>query len=332
VGFTVVPFGVETIRQRPGMYIGDTDRYGLYHLGYFILDVALSALRTVPTRLEVRLEADGALELVADGVPREGEKLLEILSAFTHPDPGEQFEVNRWWELFTVNTLSEVFSISWTDAEGGARWSGVRGLQTAIVREPASPAPSMTIRFKPDLTIFQKVQRFDFDQLSGKLREIAALNAGLKVRLIEDDGRREWVMQYPDGLSNWVTELSSINTAFPKPLTFEGRWGEVTIRGALQRSAAVKADAQVFSFANGVRTRGGGQHVVGMLRAIDAQADRPLRVPHEGLVAMIAVEAPRRVLVFQGPTRDVLGTEGLDVAVEEIVRGALSAVTLKRRL
>jgi DNA gyrase subunit B len=325
-------FNAEAVRGRPGMYIGDTGHYGLYHLGYFILDVVVSALHMPPTRLEVRLEEDGALQVTADGVPRASDELLSLLEDSDRTCGSELLEVNRWWELFTVSALSEAFSIAWADAEGGRRWSGERGVQVETTRLPWSPWPSLTIRFKPDLTIFEKVQRFDFDHLAGKLREIAALNAGLKVRLLDVRTQRESVVHFPEGLSNWVTELSGVMTTLPAPLTFMGSWGEVTIRGAIQRSISVKAEAQVFSFANGVRTRGGGQHVAGMLRAIEAHAGKDLRVPHEGLVAMIAVEAPRRVLIFQGPTRDVLGTEGLDVAVEEIVRAALDSADPKRRL
>ena len=135
---------------------------------------------------------------------------------------------------------------------------------------------------------------------------------------------REAVASFPNGLVNLVSELSGISTEFAEPVAVDHTWGNVRIRGALQWTYGTEVESLVLSFANEVRTRGGGKHVTGLLRAID-EAGRPgLWSPREGLVAAIAVHAPRKELVFKGPTKDVLATDGLDVAVYDAVLGGNS--------
>ena len=312
-GPQVVEFNVEAVRKRPGLYIGDTARYGLYHLGYFVLDMMLSASQSPPTRVEVRIEPGGSLQICADCEPNDLDSLIALLDAGSYRGPPEALAINRWWELLTVSALSEELSLRWAGARGGGSWTGQRGKRVESSRHDASKESLSEVRFKVDGDLFS-THEFSFDHVAGRMRELAALYPGLRTRTIDSSQAREAVVSFPKGLVNLVSELSGINTEFAEPVAVEHTWGKVQIRGALQWTYGTEVESLVVSYANEVRTRGGGKHVTGLLRAVDEAGRSGLWKAREGLVAAIAVHAPRTELVFKGPTKDVLAMGGLDEA------------------
>ena len=154
-GPQVVEFNIEAVRKRPGMYVGDTARYGLYHLGYFVLDLMLSASRRPPSSFEVRIEPGGSLQISCDCEPNDPESVIALLDAGSYRGPPEALETNRWWELLTVSALSEQVPFRWAGALGGGSWTGRRGKRSESSRQEPSKQSLTEVRFKVDGDSFQ---------------------------------------------------------------------------------------------------------------------------------------------------------------------------------
>lgn len=319
----VKPGFQEFVRQRPGMFVGDTLEYGLHHLVYFLLDEAYrEALRGECGEVSVALDADGGVS-VFDSAPlvRPEALVWEVTE-----DPLRRDE-RPFSYLPVVCALSSRFQIDlW---EHGHQWRlrGERGLPTGDVEQvrPAAAVPEGAARgtrvsFLPDDSIFE-VLDFNPEWLERRCRELAMLVPGLRARF-SSVGGGEFVMVYPRGIEQRVEELTAgAQRLHAKPLVFDVSDKELRVRCALQWCAS---GGELLSFANTVRTRGHGVHVSGLFmalrEAVAANSRRParkLRRNHlaRGLTAIIAVEGPDREMHFQGPTKSVLGIPGLREAV-----------------
>ncbi|WP_224243075.1 DNA topoisomerase IV subunit B family protein [Hyalangium gracile] len=329
---------VASVRKRPGMYVGDTGEYGLYHLVYFLLDAAAAEARgSQLQQLIFSLGEDGGVELLEDGRPVPPDELPDLLTRWEPHRATDAYEPLRF-ESLCVFALSEHFELEAWDGSRQWRLRGQAGVLLELPtpeprQEPGHPGPRGTrVRFIPDRTLFEPGLTFNVRRLHLRCRELAALTPGLSIHF-RSPRLQDW-LQYPLGLGGLVQELTEPQlTRLQTPIMAEAQWEDVQVRCALQWSRG--PDCQVWSFANTVRTRKGGHHVDGALDALGAAVGRMGRRkkprPHAsllpGLTLVVAVDGPRSRMVFAGPTKDLLATEGL----REGVASALTPV-LERAL
>jgi DNA gyrase subunit B len=342
--------GLEAVRKRPAMYIGDTGAYGLHHLVYEVVDNSVDeALAGYCDSIKIILHSDGSCSVGDNGrgIPvdthREtGKSAAEVVLTVLHA--GGKFEHSAYKVsgglhgvgVSVVNALSEWLEI---EIRRGKVWTQryeKGGVPTAPLTagEPTKKHGTI-IRFKPDATIFETTE-FSFDTLSTRLRELAFLNRGLKI-VIEDerDGRSNTFL-FKGGIIEFIKHLNHNKTPIhPKVLFFEGTKEDIEVEVALQYNDGYQES--VFSFANNINTREGGTHLTGFRAALTgtlssyAQANNFLKGfkggvtgddVREGLCAVVSVRLPDPQ--FEGQTKAKLGNTDIKGLVQQIVNEKLA--------
>jgi DNA gyrase subunit B len=342
--------GLEAVRKRPAMYIGDTASYGLHHLVFEVVDNSVDeALAGFCSNIRVVLHADGSCTVVDDGRgipvdvhPATGKSAAEVVLTTLHA--GGKFESSVYKVsgglhgvgVSVVNALSE-----WLEVE--IRRDGRvytqrydRGKPESDLRagEPTTKRGT-TVRFKPDPEIFE-ITTFSFDVLANRLRELAFLNKGLKIQIEDERDEKKVTFHYTGGIRQFVEYINQNKTpVHPKVLYFEGGRGDIQVEVALQYNDGYQE--YVFSFANNINTREGGSHLTGFRAALTrtigayAQANGYLKTfkgtitgddVREGLTAVISVRLPEPQ--FEGQTKAKLGNSDVRGLVESIVNDKLA--------
>ena len=343
--------GLEAVRKRPAMYIGDTGAYGLHHLVYEVVDNSVDeALAGFCDSIKVILHADGSASVGDNGrgIPVDthketGKSAAEVVRTVLHA--GGKFEHSAYKVsgglhgvgVSVVNALSE-----WLDLEirrGGTVWTQ-RYEKGGVPTGPLTAGDKTTkhgtiIRFKPDATIFEETS-FSFDTLSNRLRELAFLNRGLKI-VIEDerDGRANTFL-FKGGIVEFVKHLNQNKTPIhPKVMFFEGKKGDIEVEVALQYNDGYQES--VFSFANNINTREGGTHLTGFRAALTGQLSAYAEKNgflknfkggvtgddvREGLCGVVSVRLPEPQ--FEGQTKAKLGNTDMKGLVQQIVNEKLA--------
>ncbi|HET9492210.1 MAG TPA: DNA topoisomerase (ATP-hydrolyzing) subunit B [Methylomirabilota bacterium] len=343
--------GLEAVRKRPAMYIGDTGLYGLHHLVYEVVDNSVDeALAGHCDSIKVILHSDGSCSVGDNGrgIPVDihketGRPAAEVVLTTLHA--GGKFEHSAYKVsgglhgvgVSVVNALSE-----WLDVEirrAGREWTQrfeKGGVPTGPLTAGAATKKTGTIiRFKPDATIFEETT-FSFDTLSNRLREMAFLTKGLKIVIEDERDGRSHTFLYKGGIVEFVKHLNQNKTPIhPKVLYFEGRKGDVEIEVALQYNDGYQE--AVFSFANNINTREGGTHLTGFRAALTsrlatyAEANGYLKGfkggitgddVREGLTAVVSVRLPEPQ--FEGQTKGKLGNTDVKGLVQQIVNDRLN--------
>jgi DNA gyrase subunit B len=342
--------GLEAVRKRPAMYIGDTASYGLHHLVFEAVDNSVDeALAGFCSNVRVILHTDGSCTVVDDGrgIPVDlhketGKSAAEVVLTTLHA--GGKFESSAYKVsgglhgvgISVVNALSE-----WLEVE--IRRDGRVYSQHYDRGKPQSdpqagektPKRGTTIRFKPDPEIFE-VTTFAFDILANRLRELAFLNKGLKIQLEDERDEKKVTFHYTGGIRQFVEHLNHNKTpVHPRVLYFEGGRGDIQVEVALQYNDGYQEF--VFSFANNINTREGGSHLTGFRAALTrtisayAQANGFLKNfkgaitgddVREGLTAVISVRLPEPQ--FEGQTKAKLGNSEVRGLVESAVNDRLA--------
>src|SRR5271157_3429184 len=276
--------GIEAVRKRPGMYIGDTTTRGLHHLIYEVVDNAIDeAMAGYCRQIHVTLHADGSVSVVDDGrgIPVDihadsGKSALEVVLTKVHA--GGKFDHDTYKVsgglhgvgVTVVNALSE-----WLEAEvrrDGQVWQ--QDYEQGIAKGPVhtlGPAKSTgtTIRFLPDATIFPRIA-FDYDTLEKRLRELAFLNKRVRIRLSDERGdeRKDAEFFSTEGLGEFVAYLNRAQTPLHPPVVFLGRDDEraVEVEVALQYNDSISE--MVVSYCNNIHTVEGGTHLTGFRAAL----------------------------------------------------------------
>jgi DNA gyrase subunit B len=343
--------GLEAVRKRPAMYIGDTGAYGLHHLVYEVVDNSVDeALAGFCDSIKVILHADGSASIGDNGrgIPVDthketGKSAAEVVLTVLHA--GGKFEHSAYKVsgglhgvgVSVVNALSE-----WLDLEirrGGQVWTQ-RYEKGGTPAGPLTPGEKTTkhgtiIRFKPDATIFEETA-FSFDTLSNRLRELAFLNRGLKIVIEDERDARSNTFFFKGGIVEFVKHLNQNKTPiFPKVMFFEGRKGDIEVEVALQYNDGYQES--VFSFANNINTREGGTHLTGFRAALTGQlstyADKNGFLKNfkggvtgddvrEGLCAVVSVRLPDPQ--FEGQTKAKLGNTDIKGLVQQVVNEKLA--------
>jgi DNA gyrase subunit B len=342
--------GLEAVRKRPAMYVGDTASYGLHHLVFEVVDNSVDeALAGFCANVRAVLHADGSCTVVDDGrgIPVDihtgtGKSAAEVVLTTLHA--GGKFESSVYKVsgglhgvgVSVVNALSE-----WLEVE--IRRDGRVYTQRYDRGKPQSDLQAgekttkrgTTIRFKPDPEIFE-ITTFSFDILANRLRELAFLNKGLKIQLEDERDEKKVTFHYTGGIRQFVEYINQNKApVHPKVLSFEGGRGDIQVEVALQYNEGYQE--YVFSFANNINTREGGSHLTGFRAALTrtigayAQANGYLKTfkgaitgddVREGLTAVISVRLPEPQ--FEGQTKAKLGNSEVRGLVESVVNDKLA--------
>ena len=340
--------GLEAVRKRPGMYIGSTSSRGLHHLVYEIVDNSIDeALAGYCTNIEVTINEDNSI-LVKDngrgmpvGIHEKMQKpAVEVIMTILHAGGkfgGGGYKVSGGLHgvgASVVNALSEKCIV--TVKREGHIWEQTyeRGVVASKLEQIGDSDETGTqVYFKPDSTIFDEVE-YDFETLSKRLREVAFLNKGIHITLIdkrEETEDTEEVFHYEGGIKSFVTYLNrNREVLHPEPIYVEGIKDGIAVEIALQYHDGYNEN--IFSFANNIDTIEGGTHLIGFKTALTRVFnDYAKRFGHlkdndknfagedirEGLTAVISVkiEEPQ----FEGQTKTKLGNSEVRGIVDSIL-------------
>ena len=340
--------GLEAVRRRPGMYIGSTDKRGLHHLVYEIVDNSVDeAMAGFCDEINVVIRADGSISVRDNGrgIPTgvqaaTGKSALEVALTVLHAGGkfgGNGYKVSGGLHgvgVSVVNALSE-----WLEAkvcrDGKVfRQTYTRGETTSdvdVVGE-ADGTTGTQITFKPDGEIFETLE-FDYNTLRVRFREMAFLNKGIRITLRDErtEPATEHDFCYEGGISSYVDFLNkNKKTLIAEPLYMSGADGERTVEVALQYNDSY--NELIHSYANNIATHEGGTHETGFRSALTRvlndyarrmnfmkSADESLSGEdvREGIVAIISVKLPEPQ--FEGQTKTKLGNSVMRTLVESVV-------------
>ena len=342
--------GLEGVRKRPAMYIGDTGENGLHELIKEIVNNSVDeAMAGYCTRAEVAILEDGSVRIEDDGrgIPvgrHEGEQKSGVEVVMTMLHAGGKFDKKAYQVSgglhgvgsSVVNALSE-----WCVAEvcqGGKihRQRYERGVPRTDLEVTGSTEKTGTlIQFKPDAQIFETVD-FNYESISHRLRELAFLNKGMEIRVVDERSGQAESFLFEGGLVEFVRFLNEgRNTLHPEPIYLQGEREGVGVEIALQYNDGYQET--LFTYANNIKTTEGGTHLVGfrtaLTRTINAYAARNNLVKdikftiagedtREGISAVVSVKVPEPQ--FEGQTKGKLGNSDVRGLVESLTSEALA--------
>ncbi|HGH0811088.1 TPA: DNA topoisomerase IV subunit B [Staphylococcus pseudintermedius] len=341
--------GLEAVRKRPGMYIGSTDKRGLHHLVYEVVDNSVDEiLNGYGNEINVTINEDESIT-VADngrgmptGTHRSGKPTVEVIFTVLHA--GGKFGQGGYKTsgglhgvgASVVNALSESLSVEiHRDGEIFEQQFAHGGVpQTKLIKKGKTKKTGTTVTFKPDAEIFKSATSFNFETLSERLQESAFLLQNLKITL--EDRRvgkeRNEVYHYEEGIKAFVSYVNEGKEVLHDVALFQGTANEIEVDVSFQYND--QYSESIMSFVNNVRTKDGGTHEVGfktaMTRVFNEYARRigDLKAKdknlegndiREGLTAIISVRIPEHLLQFEGQTKSKLGTPEARSAVDAIV-------------
>ena len=335
--------GIEAVRKRPAMYIGDTSQKGLHHLIEEVVGNSVDeAMGGHCENITVKLNIDGSVMVLDDGrgIPiDEHEEMkkpaLEVVMTTLHA--GGKFESKSYKVsgglhgvgVSVVNALSE-----WLEVE--VRRDGCMYVQryeaglptTGLEERGATKKRGTKIVFKPDRSIFEDVE-ISFDIVKKRVRELAFLNKGLCITIVDERTDAKEQFRYDGGLKIFVEELNKGKDLIHKDVIhFEGEDKGVTVECAMQYNDGY--NEKVFSFANNINTIEGGTHLSGFKTALtrtwnayakNLKLFKDDKAPtgddyREGLTAIISVKVPEPQ--FEGQTKTKLGNRDVQGLVEAL--------------
>jgi len=337
--------GLEGVRRRPAMYIGDTAKRGLHHLIFEVVDNSIDeALAGYCKNIEVLLKKDGSVMVRDDGrgIPvdvhsKTGKSALELVTTVLHA--GGKFEKKAYQVsgglhgvgLSVVNALSE-----WMEAE--IHREGKTHLQKYEVGKATTPVEVIgetdttctIIRFKPDMSIF--TGELEFNYLKDRMRELAFLNAGLRMVLRDEESGQEEVFQFEGGLKSFVEYMNRSRKPIQQPFKYGKKVSDVDVEYAIQYTQ--NFTPVVHSFVNNINTIEGGTHLVGFRMALTRAINEYMKDNKtlkgrklsgddvlEGLTAIVSVKVMEPQ--FEGQTKTKLGNTEVKGITSSIVYESL---------
>ena len=339
--------GLEAVRKRPGMYIGDTDDgSGLHHMVYEVVDNAIDeALAGYCTRILVRLRSDGGVQVADNGrgipvtpIPRNKDRRPAVEVVLTTLHAGGKFDGKSYAVsgglhgvgVSVVNALSERLEVE--VARDGATWSQVyeRGKSLGKLKKGTSTKKTGTVvTFWADPEIFEETE-YKRDILAERLQELSFLTRGVEIALVDERETPEWRQVYKaaGGLADFVKLLNQGKDALNnRVIHFEGKKEGAEVELALQWNTSFAES--LHSFANTINTHEGGTHEEGFKKALTNVINRYARSKgllkekeetlsgediREGLTGIISVKL--REPQFEGQTKTKLGNTEMRSFVE----------------
>ncbi len=341
--------GLDAVRTRPSMYIGDTGLGGLHHLVFEIVDNSVDeALAGFCTVVKVSINADGSVTVEDNGrgipveiMPQYGKSALEIVMTKLHA--GGKFDHKTYKVsgglhgvgISVVSALSEQLTVSVSREGKIHRQSYSRGKpidEVTVVGE--SQTTGTTLTFMPDKEIFESTE-FNFETLSSRLREIAFLNSGLEVQIKDERTGKEHTFKYEGGIKSFVEFLNQTKTALHPVICLQKEKSGAQLELAMQYNDGYLET--VFSFANTINTLEGGTHLSGfktaLTRTLNSYAEKngflknELKISSsdtlEGLAAVISVRLAEPQ--FEGQTKRKLGNSDIKGIVDSMVNSGLTS-------
>ncbi|MCX8073724.1 MAG: DNA topoisomerase (ATP-hydrolyzing) subunit B [Candidatus Binatia bacterium] len=341
--------GLEAVRKRPGMYIGDTGERGLHHLVFEVVDNAVDeAMAGYCNDIRVTIHVDGSVTVEDNGRgipvdihPGEGVSAVEVVMTRLHA--GGKFDSGAYKVsgglhgvgVSVVNALSEYLEVE-VKRDGKVYVQRYRrGQPEGPLREVGrTEARGTRVTFKPDPDIFESTE-FSFETLSQRLRELAFLNRGVRIRIEDERTQKDHEFFYEGGIEEFVRHLNRAKTPLHEDvISIHGE------REGCEADIAVQWNESyaetIFSFANNINTVEGGTHLIGFKAALtrtinqyalahgllkkDAEALQGEDV-REGLTAVIAVKV--REPQFEGQTKTKLGNSDVRGFIETLVNEKL---------
>ena len=337
--------GLEAVRKRPGMYIGSTDKRGLHHLIWEIVDNGVDeALNGYGDYIKIILHKDGSVSVTDEGrgIPcgmhSSGKSTPEVIYTVLHA--GGKFTEGGYKVsgglhgvgASVVNALSEWLEVTTRrdGAEYFIRFKDGGKLDKKLTKIGTSKKTGTTVRFMPDKSIFSTVN-FNYSVICERMQECAFLVKGITLEIIDEIEEREEKYHYENGLESFCEFLNEGKNKINKVLCFEASKENILVSVAMQYTDSYSEN--IVSFVNNVKTSDGGTHEVGFKTALtkvlndyakennfikqNAKAFEGSDV-REGLTAIISVQIPENLLQFEGQTKAKLGTPQARTIVENI--------------
>ncbi len=342
--------GLEAVRKRPGMYIGSTDKKGLHHLAWEIIDNCIDEIiNGYGTTVKIRLNGDGSITIADNGrgVPigkhESGASATEVIYTVLHA--GGKFEEGNYKVsgglhgvgASVVNALS-----TWMDVtvyrEGlisNIRFKNGGEVASPLKKIGESKKTGTCVTFMPDYEIFKNCQ-FSFSTICERMQESAFLLPQLTVELESVGDDKKVSYHYDNGIQSFVEYINEDKKTLNAIVPIHGVKNDIDVDIALQYTDTY--NESIVSFVNNVKTSDGGSHEVGFKTGITkvfndyARANGILKAKdtnfdgsdvREGLTAVINLKIPEKLLQFEGQTKGKLGTPEARPAVETVVYDTL---------
>ena len=344
--------GLEAVRKRPGMYIGSTGPKGLHHLVYEVVDNSIDeALAGFCSHIEVDINPDGSVTVTDDGrgIPvgihsKTGKSALETVMTVLHAGGkfgGGGYKVSGGLHgvgVSVVNALSELVEVTvWRDKKVHVQCYERGKPQGQLKVEPNKQDPKRTgtsVHFIPDEKIFTESTTFEYEILAKRLKELAYLNAGIKITFSDHRGEeiRQNVFCYEGGIKEYVEYMTREKDPLHQEIIYVNKEKNgVAVEVALQWCIDAFSD-NLLGFANNIRTIDGGTHLEGLktvlTRTMNTFARKRNKIKEnesnlggenirEGLTGVVSVKVPEPE--FEGQTKTKLGNTEVRGIVDSIV-------------
>ena len=349
--------GLEAVRKRPGMYIGSTGPRGLHHLVYEVVDNSIDeALAGHCTHIEIEITAEGSIKVTDNGrgIPvgihsKTGKSALETVMTVLHAGGkfgGGGYKVSGGLHgvgVSVVNALSEWVEVTvWRDSKIHLQRyekGKAQGELNVSPNKENSQQTGTSVHFFPDATIFTDTIEFEYNTLAGRLKELAYLNAGVKITFTDYREAEPYqeVYFYEGGIKEYVDYMTREKQALHEDILYvTGEKNGVTVEVALQWCIDAFSD-NLLGFANNIRTVDGGTHLEGLKTVLTRTLNNYARKRNklkdsdknlggenirEGLTGVISVKVPEPE--FEGQTKTKLGNTEVRGIVDSLVGEVLN--------
>ena len=351
--------GLQAVRKRPGMYIGDVVKRGFHHLVYEVLDNCVDeALAGYCDTIKININKDESISIEDNGRgihvdkhPVKKKPAVEVILTTLHA--GGKFDSKTYAVsgglhgvgVTVVNFLSEYLEVE--ICRDGAKWHQryeIGKVATKLKSIGKSKSTGTKIIFKPDKEIFKPVintngkydfePKFDYQYLSNRLRELAFLNSGLKILIYDERSDQGETFYYKGGLISYVEHLNSGKKTISKPILIKGKKDDTIVEISVQYNEGYSEN--IFSYVNNINTIEGGTHLSGFRSALTRSINKYAKDQNllknqniqitgddtrEGLTSVVSIKVPEPK--FEGQTKTKLGNSETAGIVESLLNDSL---------
>ena len=337
--------GIEAVRKRPGMYIGSTDKRGLHHLVWEIVDNSIDeAINGYGNKINITIHKDGSVSIedfgrgIPVGMHESGKSTPEVIYTVLHA--GGKFETSGYKVsgglhgvgASVVNALSKWMEVN-IKRDGNEYFISFKNgghLDKKLTKIGKTNKTGVKVRFMPDDEIFS-VTSFSFSTICERMQESAFLLKNITIEIYDENTERKESYHYEKGLNSFAEYLNTDKKVLHKPYDFKGIKDGINVEIAFQYTESYSEN--IISFVNNVKTSDGGTHEVGFKTALTRvfndyarnngylkSKDKNFEGPdtREGLTAIISLQIPEKLLQFEGQTKGKLGSPAARTAVDSV--------------